>query len=159
MPPCRTTIREPSINPASVSMPSEDDNLELDEDLTPNLAEAIVLMTTKLQQRGNINSAPSLKVKEPDTFDGTDPRKLNNFILLCNLYFQNNPTCYNDATKVTFALSYLRGLALEFFEPTLLDSDNTPEWLEDWSTFLDILKHNLVLLIHLQMPKTALITS
>src|SRR3984885_14226344 len=46
---------------------------------TPNLAEAIMLMTQELRRCEN-TSSPRTKVKEPDTFDGSDPRKLNNFI-------------------------------------------------------------------------------
>ena len=149
MPPRRNTTREPTadpVDPAEVQLPPDDDlnvenpldHRESSEELTPNLAEAIVLMTSELRQRGN-NSGT--KVKEPDTFDGSEPRKLNNFILLCNLYFRNNSTRFDDSAKVTFALSYLRGLALEFFEPALLDSDEVPEWLESWPTFLDTLRN------------------
>ena len=74
--------------------PEADQEETLDEDLTenpfgdhmtPNLAQAIMLMTDKLCRcEGTSRRAKS---KEPDTFDGSDPRKLNNFILLCNLYF------------------------------------------------------------------------
>ena len=76
------------------------------------------------------------KVKEPDTFNGSDPRKFNNFILLCNLYFCNNPAYYNNEPKVTFALSFLRGTALEYFKLTILDSDGTPDWMDNWSAFI-----------------------
>ena len=102
---------------------------------TPNLAEAIMLMTQELRRREN-TSSPRTKVKEPDTFDGSDPRKLNNFILLCNLFFRNNSAYSDDDAKVTFALSHLRGTALEFFEPSILDSDDTPDWMDDWSAFI-----------------------
>ena len=80
------------------------------------------------------------KSKEPDTFDGSDPKKLNNFILLCNLYFCQNLSYNKDATKVTFALSYLRGMALEYFESTLLDSDDFPDWMDKWDTFIHTLR-------------------
>ena len=150
MPPRRTPSAEPTthlsplpVDPTIVSLPTLDDEdleQEQEEVSTPNLAEAIVLMTSELRQRGKDNPTPGPKVKEPDTFDGTDSRKLNNFLLLCNLYFRSNPTRYDDSSKVTFALSYLRGLALEFFEPTLLDSDEAPEWLEDWNTFVGLLR-------------------
>ena len=80
---------------------------------TPNLAEAILLMTEELRRR---EKTPTTKVKEPDTFDGSDSRKLNNFILLCDLYFRHKPSAYSDdSAKVTFALSHLRGLALDLF--------------------------------------------
>ena len=113
--------------------------------LDPNLhmAEALRLLTQELRRRDNSVPPPThkrAKAKEPDTFDGTEPKKLNNFILLCNLYFRTNPAYSDDTTKVTFALSYLRGMALEYFEPTLLDSDETPDWLEDWDTFVQTLR-------------------
>ena len=96
-------------------------------------------MTEELRRREN--PGRKAKVKEPDTFDGTDSRKLNNFILLCNLYFRTNPSSYSDdEAKVNFALSYLRGIALEYFEPALLDSDDVPDWLEDWSEFIRTLR-------------------
>src|ERR1700679_420955 len=50
---------------------------------TPNLAEAILLMTEELCRH---EKAPATKVKEPDTFDSFDSRKLNNFILLCSAW-------------------------------------------------------------------------
>ena len=77
--------------------------------------------------RQETQSTKRAKAKEPDTFDGTDPRKLNNIILLCNLYFRSNPTYSNDSAKVTFALSYLRGMALEYFEPTITNSEEDPK--------------------------------
>src|SRR5271168_90065 len=105
---------------------------------TPNLAEAILLMTEELRRR---EKAPATKVKEPDTFNGSDSRKLNNFILLCNLYFRHKPSAYSDnSAKVTFTLSHLRGLALDLFEPAILDSEENPDWLTDWSAFLCLLR-------------------
>ena len=43
------------------------------------------------------------KAKDLDTFDGSDPCKLNSFLLLCNLYFCNNPSYAHDDAMVTFA--------------------------------------------------------
>jgi len=95
-------------------------------------------MTDELRRR----ETPSRKVKakEPDTFDGSDPKKLNNFILLCNLFFRSNSAYEDDVNKVTFALSYLRGIALEYFEPSLLDSDEYPDWIDSWSAFIRTLR-------------------
>ena len=108
----------------------------------PNLAVALMLITEELRRRDCSTPAPKLaKAKEPDTFDGSDPKKLNNFIFLCNLYFRTNPSYEDDATKVTFALSYyLHGLALEYFEPSILDSDETPDWIDNWSAFVRTLR-------------------
>ena len=74
--------------------PEADQEETADEDLTKNLfgdhttlnlAQAIMLMTNELRHRDG--TSRKAKSKEPDTFDSSDPRKLNNFILLCNLYF------------------------------------------------------------------------
>ena len=118
--------------------PSNPDEFNDEDPPEANLAQAILLMTHELRRR----DTPSLKAKakEPDTFDGSDPRKLNNFILLCNLYFQTNAAYSDDAAKVTFALSYLRGIALEYFEPAILDSDEVPEWMDNWSAFIRTLR-------------------
>ena len=106
----------------------------------PNLAEAIVLMTNELRRRDAPPPKPvNTSVKQPDTFDGSDPKKLNNFILLCNLYFRNNPAYADDGAKVTFALTLLRGIALEFFEP-MLTSKEELAWENDWENFLRILR-------------------
>ena len=111
----------------------------------PNLAVALMLITEELRRRDRPApvSAPApkrAKAKDPDTFDGSDPKKLNNFILLCNLYFRTNPSYDDDATKVNFALSYLRGMALEYFEPIILDSNETPDWMDNWSAFVRTLR-------------------
>jgi len=129
-------------NPVQPEQVPEDSSISrnIEDESTPNLAEAILLMTNELRRRENTSRPTPGKVKEPDTFDGSDPRKLNNFILLCNLYFRNNPSYSDDEPKVTFALSYLRGTALEYFEPSILDSDDTPYWMDNWSAFLRTLR-------------------
>ena len=104
---------------------------------TASLAEAIMLMTEELRWRDPPSSSSKrAKTKEPDTFDGSDPKKLNNFILLCNLYFWQNSAYSNDAAKINFALSYLRGIALEYFEPFVIDFDSYPAWMDNWSAFI-----------------------
>ena len=60
---------------------------------------------------------------EPDTFNGTDPKKLHTFLVQCELNFQDPPKVFRtDRTKVTFVQSYLKGMALEWFEPDLLSA-------------------------------------
>ena len=101
----------------------------------PNLAEAIMLMTNELRHRDAPPKPVNTSVKQPDTFDGSDPKKLNNFILLCNLYFRNNPAYADNGAKVTFALTLLRGIALYFFEPMLMSKEDLA-WENDWENFL-----------------------
>ena len=82
------------------------------------------------------SSSSRTKVHEPDTFDGTDPKKLRTFFLQCKLNFQDWPKAFwTDQAKVTFAQSYLKGMALEWFEPDLLgmdDPDTRPLWMTSW---------------------------
>ena len=59
--------------PEDVPLPQEgdqDDNNSVQD--APNLTEAIMLMTTKLKNWDS--KKPNVKAKEPDTFDGSDPK-------------------------------------------------------------------------------------
>ncbi|KIN98415.1 hypothetical protein M404DRAFT_31422 [Pisolithus tinctorius Marx 270] len=79
-----------------------------------NLASAIKLLACNACT--SPESSHRTKLCEPDTFDGTDPKKL--FI---------------------FAQSYLKGMALEWFEPDLLgldDPDDQPLWMDSWREFI-----------------------
>ena len=80
------------------------------------MAKALQLLTQELRCWDSSAPPPAhkqAKAKEPDTFNGTEPKKLNNFILFCNLYFRTNPAYSDDAMKIMFALSYLRGMAMD----------------------------------------------
>jgi hypothetical protein len=50
----------------------------------------------------------------------------------------------DDSAKVNYALSYLRGTALDWFEPDILtpDEDNPPTWLSNYKAFVTELKDN-----------------
>src|SRR6266581_8750906 len=61
------------------------------------------------------------KVCKPDQFDGSDTCKLRTFFVQCKLNFQDRPHAFTTGTtKVVFMLSYLKGVALDWFEPDLL---------------------------------------
>jgi Retrotransposon gag protein len=82
------------------------------------------------------------KLRGPEPFTGKDPKKLKAFIFQCQLYFCN-PDFDSDSGKVTFALSYLRDVAQEWFEPGIFGlTDEPPEWSNNWKTFLDKLCTN-----------------
>src|SRR5262249_30260380 len=102
-------------------------------DILDHLAEA---MTTR---PATINCA-----RAPDTFSGEDPKKLDNFLLQCRLFFHADPVCFcSDATKVTFAMTYLTGTALRWFEQAveLEDTDNEiASYTIVWSEFVDELR-------------------
>jgi hypothetical protein len=107
------------------------------------MANAIDLLTQR--SINNDNGSSKAKVRKPDPFDGTDPRKLRPFLVQCKLNFQARPKNFrSDRAKVTFTQSYLKGTALEWFEPDLLasDDDEPPAWLDDYDQFLFELTQN-----------------
>jgi Domain of unknown function (DUF4939) len=88
-------------------------------------------------------SKAQTKVREPDPFDGSDTRKLQPFLVQCQLNFRDRPNAFaSDEAKVTFALSYLKGTALDYFEPALMDPDENPVWSTDYSEFTSELRTN-----------------
>ena len=99
-----------------------------------NLSIAIDRLTRSA--RSSNSSSLRTKVHKPDTFNGTDPKKLCTFFVQCELNFQDRPKAFRtDRAKVTFAQSYLKGMALEWFEPDLLgmeDPDARPLWMTSW---------------------------
>ena len=105
-----------------------------------NLAAAITLLTQSLLSLKK--SATWTKVREPDVFDGSNTHKLQPFLVQCTLNFCNRPDTFtSDSDKVTFALSYLKGTTLDWFE-LLLTSGKSPPWLNDYSDFIGELKNN-----------------
>jgi Retrotransposon gag protein len=76
-------------------------------------------------------------------FDGCDTRKLQPFLVQCQLNFHDRPDAFApNKAKVTFALSYLKGTMLDYFEPTLMDPDENPVWSTDYSKFTSKLQTN-----------------
>ena len=66
------------------------------------------------------------KVKEPDVFDGSDLRKLKVFIVSLQLNFNDRPDAFcADTAKVNYAISVLSGVALDWFEPDILNPNHT----------------------------------
>ena len=80
--------------------------------------------------------------REPNSFDGSDSRKLHTFILQSRLNFWERPDLFQTGTsKVNYMLSCLKGSTLECFEPALLDPVEPP-WLSDFDLFLEELQTN-----------------
>ena len=86
------------------------------------------------------------KVCKPDQFDSADPCKLWTFLVQCKLNFSNRPRAFQmDHAKVTFTQSYLKGIALEWFEPDLLTSTTSvshPLWMDNYAEFMLELQAN-----------------
>ena len=76
-------------------------------------------LTLLILIRPNTNSRGT-KAHIPDTFSSTEPDKLNNFLFQCHLYFCANPAQFNmDIVKINFAMTYLTGVAQNWFEVSL----------------------------------------
>jgi len=127
---------------------NNDDNdefLDATEELDPSLAvfHNLAVAVNRLSHsscRTNDSSSSRAKVHEPDTFDGMDPKKLQTFLVQCELCFQDRAKAFRlDRAKVTFAQSYLKGMTLEWFEPDLLNSGDLadrPRWMDSWVHFV-----------------------
>ena len=121
----------------------EDNNLiDLPEQDDPgmitfnNLSHAI----DRLAHVSRPSESSCTKVHEPDTFNSTDSKKLHTFLVQCELNFQDRLKAFwTDHAKVTYAQSYLKGMALKWFEPDLLrfaDPDARPYWMSNWQEFV-----------------------
>ncbi|KAG6327533.1 hypothetical protein ID866_11556 [Astraeus odoratus] len=147
-----------------------DENNNNDIDKATNVLQALGhaienLACTTWCDEDSSTSSGKMRVCKPDTFNGTDLKKLYTFLVQCELNFQDHPHVFHlDHSKVTFAQSYLKGMALEWFEPDLLsssDPEDCPLWMDNWKEFIIELQstfspHNLVTdaenqLDHLQM--------
>src|SRR3979490_1974914 len=84
------------------------------------------------------------RIAEPDTFDGSDPKKLKSFLFLCNMNFRMCPNAFaNDRQQVNYMISYLKGTALECFEPYLTgDPCTETRWASNLEGFIDELQIN-----------------
>ncbi len=85
------------------------------------------------------------KVKEPDNFNGSDPWKLKASIVSLQLNFNDRPTAFVvDANKVNYAISFLSGTTLDWFEPDILRLNplNLPAWQYSYAAFLEELRTN-----------------
>src|SRR5882724_8407845 len=129
----------PSVQPSSMPPdPLNDDTPTMmhDKPDAHSLAKAI----NNLIKSNMSTSRP--KLCEPDPFNGSVPCKLQTFILQCKLNFRDRKDQFeNKEDKVNYALSYLKGLALDCFEPALLGI-NDPIWLSDFELFIEELETN-----------------
>src|SRR3984885_4076910 len=130
--------------------PDDPGNDEPDNDEPPNEGERFLQVMSDLAAGIHTMCQPQpatrpekVKVREPDTFDGADPQKLRDFLISCNLHFHDRPHVFSsDEKKILFILSYLKGAAINWFEPGLMDPTNSTHWMWDFPIFINELEAN-----------------
>jgi len=83
-------------------------------------------------------------IREPDPFSGGGPDELWAFLFQCQIYFRASEEEFTeDSEKIFFAISYLRGIALDYFEPFITEPDplHSLDFLEDWPAFVQWLSN------------------
>lgn len=106
------------------------------------LAKAITLLAQILKQPAPQPSSVAQhernNTREPDQFDGLDPKKLRPFLVQLELVFKARPRTFtSDKIKVIYTISYLKGITLQWFKPYLLESDSgtPPNFLYNYEAF------------------------
>jgi hypothetical protein len=125
--------------------PDENGSQEPDPPHADRFVQALFELSGSLRdlRRNNAPKPEKIKVREPDTFDGSNPRKLRDFLVSCNLHFRDRPQVYaSDEKRILFILSYLKGSALSWFEPGLNDPTDSAHWMWDYEAFLGELEDN-----------------
>ena len=122
--------------------PEDPDNNPQTPDEDPDQdPEANIINLTSAINRLADNSDDKDKAKttrDPDPFDGSEPRKLRTFLLQLQLVFNDRQKTFQaDHVRVNYALSYLKGPALEWFENDILneDEDFVPFWRINFAEF------------------------
>ena len=109
-----------------LSLDTEDEQRERSianqECLTTILGE----LSTRLSSQNTPQNTPApsrAKPHAPDVFDGSDPSKMETFILQCSMYCALRSADFPDeSAKVSFMLSYLKGSPLDWFQTELSQS-------------------------------------
>ena len=103
------TANRPTSFTCSWSKPHQSDNTN------EQLADVLSQLTNTLnsnQTPGPNTNTRGTKACIPDTFSGTEPDKLNNFLFQCHLYFCTNLVQFDtDIAKINFTMTYLTGVA------------------------------------------------
>jgi len=77
-------------------------------------------------------------------FSGSSPDELRAFIFQCQIYFRAYEEEFlEDTERIFFAISYLQGVALDYFEPFINEAKayQNFDFLEDWSAFVQKLSN------------------
>ena len=104
-----------------------------------NLTVAVSCLSCSVRCNNELSSSWA-KVWDLDTCNGTDPKKLRTFLVQCELIYSDRPKAFwLDRAKITFTQSYLKGMALEWFELDLLNTGDLANhlcWMDNWIAFI-----------------------
>src|SRR6266436_6880918 len=114
-------------------------------DLVQQLVQVLLAIGQNMAAPAPPNPPPPSQscVCVPDTFDGSNPEDLQAFILQCQITFNSYLHQYlTDTTKVFFAISYLKKMALEWFKQGVLEDNPefTLAWCHSWVEFIKELR-------------------
>ena len=138
--PIPNPIPNPVPDPDQGPDPDSSDSSEPEDDV-PNLALSLKLLAKKISKLPQSKSSSAIKPRTPDTFDGTDPNKLETFIFQVSMYIaaRSNDFC-DDESRVTFALSYLKSTPLDWFQTELshglTSGGKFPPWFTSYTKFI-----------------------
>ena len=120
-------------------------NHNQDVDLEVSLTQFLMLLVKKIDAMP-CSKKRSIKSREPDVFNGTNPNKLDNYIFQLTLYLAAISDDFPDNNmQITFTLSYLKGTPLDWFQlemtHVLATSHTFLVWSTSITTFLTKLWH------------------
>ena len=130
---------DPGDEPGDDDQPHDQDDDHSEEEISnKELRQAILALAEGRTAEPKTKKVP-YKPRAPDTFDGASPNALRTFIFQLQVYFNACRAQFtNDTDRIFFAISYLRGAALDYFEPFINEPDPTEvyDFLMVWSTFV-----------------------
>jgi len=124
--------------------PKGDPDLIDPSDPEMDLTQALQLLAKNIGGMPSQKPKTSIKPRVPDTFDGSNPNKLEVFLFQCQMYLAVCSDDFpDDESKVTFVLSYLKGSPQDWFQSELnhaMTSQQLPDWFATYRTFMDELQ-------------------
>ena len=127
----------------------DDDSDELASQPDTSLAHSLALLAEKIRSIAKpLKQRSKLQQRAPDVFDGTDPGKLDTFVFQTGLYMAACASNFPDKeTRITFTLSYLKGVPLDWFQGKLARSVNegsgVPAWFTSYADFVSEIRRLL----------------
>jgi hypothetical protein len=107
-----------------------------------DIATALVGITEFLKSTIKPKAKSSTHLKDPEPFNGRDPKKLKQFLIQCAMHFNDRPEAFeDDHTRIVFAISNLHGDPFIHFSPIITqDEGSEVVQITTWDAFEDTLR-------------------